>query len=332
MKPHFAAAALIASAAPLTMAAPAMAQSSPSSSPVPSTAAPSISVPVPEQVFSGRRSRDVLTAQVLLDRSRHSPGVIDGISGGNTARAIRTFQRAAGIAVDGRVSADLLRRLAEGDDGAILQRHRLTAEEVSGPFVAVPGGMAEMAELERVGYESPAEKIAELFHMDIGFLEALNPGADFGSAGTEILVIVPRTDGLQSPVARIEVDKSANSVRAYGEDGALVATYPATIGSSTFPSPSGAMTVRAVAPDATYHFDPEGREWGPDERLTIAAGPNNPVGGIWIDLSRDGYGIHGSPDPKLIGKTASHGCVRLTNWDAEELAQAVSPGTEVVFV
>ena len=119
---------------------------------------------------------------------------------------------------------------------------------------------------------------------------------------------------------------------AYGDNGRLLATYPATIGSSTFPSPDGAMEVTAIAAAPTYHFDPEGREWGPGKKLTIAAGPNNPVGGTWIDLSKEGYGIHGTPDPKLIGKTASHGCVRLTNWDAAELAKAVSKGTKVEFV
>ena len=164
------------------------------------------------------------------------------------------------------------------------------------------------------------------------FLEALNPDADFGAAGTEILVAASGDDSLSAHVARVEVDKSRSAVRAYAEDGTLLATYPATIGSGSFPSPSGAMTVRAVAPEATYHFDPEGRDWGPDRTLTIAAGPNNPVGGIWIDLSKDGYGIHGTPEPRLIGKTSSHGCVRLTNWDAAELAEAVGQGTAVEFV
>jgi lipoprotein-anchoring transpeptidase ErfK/SrfK len=127
------------------------------------------------------------------------------------------------------------------------------------------------------------------------------------------------------------VDKGTSEVRAYDGSGRLLASYPGTIGSDTFPSPSGTMEVRAVASAPTYYFDPSGREWGPDKRLTIAAGPNNPVGGTWIDLSKEGYGIHGSPDPRLIGKTASHGCVRLTNWDAAELGGAVEKGAAVAF-
>lgn len=288
---------------------------------------------VPSSVFSGQRSRQVLAVQVLLDRSRHSPGVIDGYMGGNTARAIRAYQRDHGLSVTGEVGPELIRHLRDNvSGGEILQRYTLTQEDVSGPYRDVPSGMEAKAKLDRLAYERPSEKIAEEFHMDEDFLIALNPNADFGSAGAEIVVISPGDERLERAVARIEVDKSRDAVRAYADDGTLLASYPATVGSSTFPSPSGSMEVVAVAPDATYHFDPEGRQWGPDEQLTIAAGPNNPVGGIWIDLSKDGYGIHGSPDPHLIGKTSSHGCVRLTNWDAEELSKAVSQGTKVEFV
>jgi lipoprotein-anchoring transpeptidase ErfK/SrfK len=214
----------------------------------------------------------------------------------------------------------------------LLQRYTVTAEDVAGPFVTVPDDMESQAQLGQLGYESPAEALAERFHMAESFLKALNPGADFGTAGTAITVIVPGGNEVGAEVARIEVDKAASAVRAFAADGKLVATYPATVGSSTFPSPDGSMEVTAIAPAPTYHFDPEGRDWGPDKKLTIAAGPNNPVGGTWIDLSKEGYGIHGTPDPKLIGKTSSHGCVRLTNWDAEELAKAVSKGTKVEFV
>ncbi len=271
-------------------------------------------------------------AQVLLDHRGHSPGVVDGVMGGNTSRAIEAFQRANGLAPDGELSAALLERLGGADSVNLLQRYTITDEDVAGPFVEVPGDMESQAELERLAYESPAEAIAEKFHMAQAFLEAINPSADFGRAGTEITVVAPGKDAVGADVVRIEVDKAASTLRAYGANDRLLATYPATIGSSTFPSPDGAMEVTAIAAAPTYHFDPEGREWGPDKKLIIAAGPNNPVGGTWIDLSKEGYGIHGTPDPKLIGKTASHGCVRLTNWDAAELAKAVSKGTKVEFV
>lgn len=305
-------------------------------SPVALSAQDMVSLQLPEQapsdIFDGSRSRDALVAQVLLDHSSHSPGVIDGIMGGNTARAIKAFQRANGMPVDGNLSSNLLKKLVSEHSGDIVQRYTITSQDVSGPFVDVPSSMEEKAKLDNLAYESPAEALAEKFHMAQSFLEAINPGVDFSQAGTEITVVKAADEQLGTDVARIEIDKASSSLRAYASDGKLLATYPATVGSSSFPSPNGTMQVKAVAPEPKYYFDPSGREWGPDEQLTIAAGPNNPVGSTWIDLSKDGYGIHGSPDPKLIGKTASHGCVRLTNWDAEELGKAVSQGTTVEFV
>ncbi|MDQ3144191.1 MAG: L,D-transpeptidase [Pseudomonadota bacterium] len=275
---------------------------------------------------------DVLAAQILLDRARHSPGAIDGQMGSNTARAIRAWQREQGLAADGRPSPALVERLRSAQSGELLQRYRITEEDVAGPFVDVPEDMSAMEGMAALAYESPAEKLAEKFHMSQSFLISLNPGADFSRAGTEIRVANVGRDELDRVVTRIEVDKAAAALRAFNKDGKLVATYPATVGSAVFPSPSGAMEVKAVAYEPKYYFDPANSDWGPDRKLTIAAGPNNPVGSTWIDLSKDGYGIHGTPDPALIGKTASHGCVRLTNWDAAELATAVSPSTKVEFV
>lgn len=225
-----------------------------------------------------------------------------------------------------------MQKLRAGYAGGPIQTYKISPDDVAGPFVDVPPDMEGQAKLDALGFEGPAEALAEKFHMAQSLLLALNPGADFSDVGANITVVVPGANKPASPVARIEVDKSRSELRAFAADGELVATYPATIGSSTFPSPSGSMEVNAIAPKPTYHFNPEGRDWGPDKQLTIAAGPNNPVGGTWIDLSKDGYGIHGTPEPRLIGKTNSHGCVRLTNWDADELAKAVSKGTTVEFV
>lgn len=283
-------------------------------------------------IYSGSRTPEALRVQVLLDRSRHSPGVIDGIMGSNTRRAIQAFEQANGLEPDGRIDPELVALLEQAGPGEILVRYTITSEDVAGPFVDVPDEMEMMSELEELGYETPAEALAEKFHMAASFLEAINPGADFGVAGTEITVIAFGRQGVEAEVARIEIDKANARLSAFNAEGTLVATFPATIGSSEFPSPNGSMEVRAIAPAPVYYFDPEGRDWGPDRRLTIAAGPNNPVGSAWIDLSEEGYGIHGSPDPALIGKTASHGCVRLTNWDVEALSKAVKAGTTVIFV
>lgn len=272
----------------------------------------------------------VLAAQILLDRARHSPGVIDGRTGSNTRRAISTFERVNGLPVDGEVDAQLMATLRSADGEPPLQDYQIAHEDVSS-LVQVPEGMSAQAKLERLGYETAVEALAERFHMSRGLLKRLNPEARF-IPGETIRVVKPGNNKLAATVARIEVEKGAAELRAYSVDGTLLASYPATIGSSTFPSPTGTMTVRAVAPSPKYYFDPADRSWGPDQKLTIAAGPNNPVGTTWIDLSKDGYGIHGTPEPRLIGKTASHGCVRLTNWDAAELAQAVEKGATVTFL
>lgn len=312
-------------AALLTTAVPAAAGAQP-------LAELSLPPPAPAGMFPYEKGEEVLVAQVLLDRSRHSPGVVDGVMGSNTVRAIRAWQKERGLPADGRISADLIERLLAEQSATIVQRHRVTGAAVGGPFVEVPEDMVDQAELETLAYGGPVEQMAEQFHMSENLLRGLNPAADFSRPGTEVTVVAAGPDRLEAEVARIEVDKAASEVRAYASDGTLIATYPATVGSSSFPSPSGTMEVRAVAPRPAYYFDPDGRSWGPDRQLTIAAGPNNPVGSTWIDLSEEGYGIHGTPDPALIGKTASHGCVRLTNWDAAELATGVSAGTTVVFV
>lgn len=294
-----------------------------------SLSAPRVSgqVALPERI-----NQEILAVQILLDRSGHSPGVVDGVAGGNTARAIRAFQRQHGMKEDGKPSPALLDALRANHPGELLQRYTITSDDVDGPFVTVPSTMEAQSQLASLGYETPAEALAEKFHMSQSLLEAMNPGIDFGRPGTDVQVIAPGKEGLPMKVARIEVEKATSALRAFADDGTLLGTYPATIGSSAFPSPDGTMEVTTVAADPTYHFDPEGRDWGPDRKLTIAAGPNNPVGGTWIDLSKEGYGIHGTPDPHLIGKTSSHGCVRLTNWDAAELALAVTKGTKVEFV
>lgn len=295
-----------------------------------------VEAPSPKQapagLFSDSRSQQLLAIQILLDRAKHSPGVIDGKRGGNTRRAILAYQKANGLAATGQASSQLLDHLTQAHGSDLFQTYTISSSDVAGPFQQVPADMPGQAKLDKVGYESPAELLAEKFHMAESFLRALNPGADFGTAGTEIQVVKAGDESLQATVKRIEVDKAQSEVRAFDSSGNLVATYPTTVGSSVHPSPNDTLEVLAVAPDPTYHFDPEGRDWGPDEKLTIPAGPNNPVGVVWIDLSRDGFGIHGTPEPKLIGKTSSHGCVRLTNWDARELGKAVEKGTTVTFV
>ena len=287
-----------------------------------------------EPVTPQAKKDALLRAEVLLARAKFSPGVIDGQDGDNLRNAISAFEMAHQLPVDGKMSPAVWAALSK-DAQPALTDYVITPEDVKGPFLAkVPTDMAQMAKLPAMSFTGPVQKLAERFHMDPALLKSLNPGADFNAAGTRIVVAAVGTDRLKVPVSRIEVDKTKRQVRAYGPGDLLVAVYPATVGSAERPAPSGEWAVRAVAPNPTYTYDPSRLTFGKasNGKLTIPPGPNNPVGSTWIDLTKDTYGIHGTPDPRLVGKTASHGCVRLTNWDVRQLSQAVKKGTKVDFV
>ncbi|MBX9614542.1 MAG: L,D-transpeptidase [Caulobacteraceae bacterium] len=275
----------------------------------------------------------MVRAQILLDRTRFSPGIIDGLGGENTRQAIAAFEEANDLPVDGELDAPLFLALTSGDGGQVLTDYTITSEDAAGPFIGpVPDSLEAMAELETVGYATAREAMAERFHMSEDLLSALNPGVDFGRAGQTIVVAATGPAELQGEVARIVIDKAENSLRAFDAEGTLLAFYPATIGSSETPSPSGTHRVRAIAPRPNYTYDPSRVTSGGGNRtFVIPPGPNNPVGAVWIDLSRDTYGIHGTPEPARIGKTASSGCVRLTNWDVRQLASGVKAGVTVEF-
>lgn len=275
----------------------------------------------------------LVRVQVLLDRTRFSPGIIDGLGGQNTRQAIAAFEAANGLAVDGVLDPAVFQRLTSGDGGRVLIDYTVTAADAAGPFIGtVPPDLEAMARLETVGYADAREALAEKFHMTEALLDALNPGADFTRAGQALVVAQTGPEPLQGEVSRIVVSKAEQSVRAFAADGTLLAFYPATIGSGEMPSPSGTHTVRAIAPEPNYTYDPSRVSYGKGGgKVVVPAGPNNPVGSVWIDLSRDTYGIHGTPNPETIGKAASSGCVRLTNWDVEQLAGAVKAGVAVRF-
>jgi lipoprotein-anchoring transpeptidase ErfK/SrfK len=297
--------------------------------PPPAGESPSETQPAPTVHYDAGLAR----IQVLLDRAHFSPGVIDGYDGENLRKAVTAYQTANNLPVNGLADEALLTRLEQADSSPALVAYVLTQDDVDGPFVDVPQDLEAMSRLEHVGYESAAEAVAEKFHMDEDLLRTLNPGVDFNTAGTEI-VVANGGGELNTAVASVEVDVAEGVVRAFDAQNQLVAYYPATIGSGDAPAPIGEHTVRGVAFDPTYRYDPERlptfgqRSHG---AVDIAAGPNNPVGAVWIALSAETYGIHGAPNPAQVSKTQSHGCIRLTNWDAIELGHAVSVGIPVAI-
>lgn len=276
----------------------------------------------------------LVRVEILLDRAHFSPGEIDGKAGDNLNAAIAAYRKAHGLGEGSAIDSSLLKALLQADRAPVLRKYTIAAEDEKGPFLgAVPKDFKALAKLKHAGYANPQEMFAERFHMSPELLRTLNPDADFSKAGVA-LTVAQTGNGDLPPVARVEVDKGRNQVRAFDDSGKLVAVFPATVGSTERPAPSGKATVVSVAPNPTYTYDPSRLTFGPKHagKLTIAAGPNNPVGSTWIALSIATYGIHGSPDPQLVGKTASHGCVRLTNWDAAALGKAVKKGTPVDFV
>lgn len=276
---------------------------------------------------------DVAALQILLDRRGASPGVIDGRFGSNVDKAIIAYRS---ITRDNLKSTDaegIKKALAEtGGDPFI--NYTLTATDVAGPFVAaVPADYGEKAKLDKLSYTSVSEMLAERFHMDEAYLKVLNPDANFSRVGT-IIRVANVGKPVTGQVTRIVADKSQKQVLAYDADNRLVAAYPATIGSTDTPSPTGTHAVSRVVldPDYTYNPNLNFKQGENNKILTIPPGPNGPVGSVWIALDKPTYGVHGTPDPSKIGKTESHGCVRLTNWDAQELAKLVKAGVPVEFV
>ena len=309
--------------------------------PLPATATELKPDAINAATFTGKLSSEdrinplAVKVQVLLDRARFSPGEIDGKFGDNLEKALRAFAEANGLPSTKVLTPEIWSKLKQGSGDPVIVEYALTDQDVKGPFLdKLPAKLEDKKSLKKLSYTSAREALGEHFHMSEDLLAEINPGSKFDHAGDKINVTGLSTDKQSSKVARIEVDKSRETVRTLAQDGTLIAFYPASVGSEEKPTPSGTLKVVSIEPDPTYRYDPKYKFKGVESTkpFTINAGPNNPVGTMWIGLSQNGYGIHGTAEPSRVSKSESHGCVRMTNWDAERLAKSIKKGVVVDFI
>jgi lipoprotein-anchoring transpeptidase ErfK/SrfK len=299
---------------------------------------------------------NIMRAQVLLARAHFSCGEIDGYTGRNFEKTVAAFQGDRGLPVTRTLDEPTLAALnadtnpvtvpytiteedeptlvaLNADTNPVTVPYTITEEDLKGPFVRIPKEMSDKAKLPAMGYTSALEMLAERYHASPKLLQTLNPGADFNKAGQEIVVPNALVMPPAGEAAQVVVSKGESSVRVVDGSGKLLAFYVATIGSEHDPLPVGTWKINGVGKNPKFHYNPK-LFWDAkkdDDKATIQPGPNNPVGIVWIDLSKEHYGIHGAPDPSRVGHVTSHGCIRLTNWDAFELAGMVKPGMPAIL-
>lgn len=265
--------------------------------------------------------------QALLNWHHNGVGAVDGYWGKNTKKAMQAFQKANGLSVTEALNTETWQALTSDKalmTQPVLVSYQLTDADVDIKTTTIPAGATAKAELEGLYYENVIEALAEKFHMSEKYLKTLNPNASF-SAGETITVYNPGNPNT-APVSRVVADKTTQTLYAYDDKGTLVASYPTTVGSTATPSPSGTHTVEVKVHEPNYTYTAND-----GSKAILPPGPNNPVGSVWIGLSKPSYGIHGSPDPARISRQASAGCVRLTNWDALALLGVIQNGATVEF-
>lgn len=280
-----------------------------------------------------------LHVQILLDRANFSPGVLTGKWDDNGRHALSWFRIAHGMDSSAVVDRATYEQLLKSSGASpVVVQYAVTEQDLAGPFVSIPSNVYNKAKLDCLCYQSAGEELAERFHSTQSLLRQLNPGVSMSSLrpGTRLWVPNVARDTAAAPpyvTAQVVVSNSGFWTHALDSAGHVVAHYPSTLGNSYDPSPVGDLHIVSVHRNPAFHYQPTLFHEVPDSRpeANLPSGPNSPVGVMWIALSKPHYGIHGNDNPASIGVTQSHGCVRLTNWDAWALGTSVQPGVPVRF-
>jgi lipoprotein-anchoring transpeptidase ErfK/SrfK len=284
--------------------------------------------------------QQTLSVQVALDRAGFSPGEIDGRAGSKTRVALSTFQKSSNLQTSGTVTEETLAALRVSPEPLV--SYTITQQDVAGPFIdKMPRDMMDASKLPALGYTSALEALSEKFHSSPALLQKLNPAATW-AAGSAIRVpdiepfqLPSKADKPTAAAGAIEVIVSGTTKSLIVRDaaGKTLMHAPVTVGSVKDPVPIGAWKVVGVSWNPVFNYNPD-LFWDADPKhakAKIPAGPNNPVGVVWVDINKQHFGLHGTPEPSTIGRTESHGCIRLTNWDATKLGRLVSVGTKVTI-